>query len=121
MALMRLEPGRIPNPGFDFGILGRGYGAVGLAVLAFLLGLLAVGIGALQLAGVLLGFACSLLPAEFLIGFISGYRGPRRIKLDGLLTLRDLSYALAGQQPRRHPFSSPAHDNCGGFVPGTQA
>jgi hypothetical protein len=35
-------------------------------------------------------------------------------------TFRDLAYTLAGQQPRRQPFSSPVHDNRGGFVPGTQ-
>lgn len=48
-------------------------------------------------------------------------RSPMWPLIPGMRTYRDLAYALAGQHPRPHPFSSAAQESRGGLEPGTQA
>lgn len=69
-------------------------------MVALLLGLLLSGAGAFGLACLLFGLACLLMPLAFVAGLLTAVRPPRRVALPGLVTFRDLAYALAGQQPR---------------------
>ena len=121
--LVRISPVTFPPNGFgersrDF-VVALAFAGVGGGLFIMVWGAAVLGVCNPSNLVCQIGLAASLI--AWVIGLTIALQSRWSLVIPGIETFRDLSYALAGEQPRPQRPSNALHVNRGGSEPGTQA